>query len=395
MDGFRFAAHRLITFSEATKDLLAATAERLIPHEEEIVASWVRQQWAVWQPPNLSREELHRVFAGLARQIFGCMISRRLDECILCLEEAGAELAASRFPFQVLIISIHFFEESYLPWLISRSHERTRDRLVAMDEFLHAALAALAASYFEAHRRELLDEAAVGRIVQEELLSHIPARAADLEMGHVYPSAHARARRGGAFRACLCPNAGLAFIIGDLSGHGIGAAADSVMLRSLFRGFLRENADPGRALSRLSRVLEDDLRPDQFATALATSYGPQGRLRVVSAGHCWPVICDEACRLVEITGLPLAVAADTDYPVLDLALPPGGVFVAYTDGLVEARDGREVFGDNRLLAAVRSDRDAPAQELAEHLVDQALRFGGGKLQDDVAVLVLKRDRPEQ
>ena len=44
----------------------------------------------------------------------------------------------------------------------------------------------------------------------------------------------------------------------------------------------------------------------------------------------------------------------------------------------------------RLAHRVEATREAPARMIADCLLDESLRYAGGRLADDVAVLVLKR-----
>jgi serine phosphatase RsbU (regulator of sigma subunit) len=262
---------------------------------------------------------------------------------------------------------------------------------LAIDEFLHATLAAIATSYFNAHRAELLDEAQVGRIVQEGLLPVIPRHAADLEIAHIYTPAREHARVGGDFLDFFQVGDCAAFIIGDLSGHGVEAAAGSVMMRSLFKAFMHENPDPADAMRRLNRVMAKELDIDQFATALAVCYDNRGGATLVSAGHPYPFLCDGAkCSFAKPSGMALAVDSQAAYRSSQIRLQPGGLFVAYTDGLVEARQHGDFFGEKGIVKAVNDVRDTPARAIAEHLVDSSLRHAGGKFDDDVAVLVLRR-----
>lgn len=392
MDHFRFAGYRVMEFSSTRKDALKEIAERLLPHEQSILDAWVKQQCASWQPPGLTIDELRDVFSRLLRSILSCMDARELEICISDLSDAGAELAQRQFPFEALVISVHFLEKSYLPYLLTPPSNRTGEWLIGMDEFLHAALASVSTAYFEAYRRELLDRAEVGRLVQEGLLAHIPRRAGDLEIAHVYISARERAQVGGDFLDSfgMGPDK-VAFIIGDLSGHGLEAAADSVMLRSLFRGFMREHADLTDAMGRLNRVLESELQAGQFATALAVVYDMSGELGLVSAGNPLPVICDHtSCRQIESTGPALTIDGRSVYTMDRVILPPGGVFVAHTDGLTEARDGRDFYGEERVMQAVNAVRDGTARDIADHLIDESVRHAGGRFVDDVALLILKR-----
>jgi serine phosphatase RsbU (regulator of sigma subunit) len=391
LEGSRFAGYGIVEFGQETKDALREIAEILEPKQEDILHSWIDMQWRTWQPPGLSYTELKQTFGSLLRNLLMRLRRSELEECLEDLEISGRQLAEQNFPFQALIISIHYFEESYISYLLQAQSGRTQEWLIGMDEFLHSALAAMATSYFEAHRKDLLDQAEVGRIVQEGLLANIPKRTEDLEIAHVYVSARERARLGGDFLDFFrVDSRGVAFIIGDLSGHGLEAAADSVMLRSLFRGFMREEPDIARAMERTNRVLMTELRQDQFATALAAVYDMSGMLSLVSAGHPYPIICSDRCGLLDVSGDALAIRQESSYNTATFPMPPGATFVAYTDGLIEAGGGRNQFGEERAMKAVAEMRDISARAVAEHLIDESLRHSGGKFADDVAVLVLKR-----
>lgn len=390
----RYAGHRLIQFSPQTRRTLSDIARRLLPHAQTILDKWISQQFESWQPPSFTRESLSKVFGSLLDGMLQYMLSGELEACVDSLEQAGASLAGQQFPFDALVISVHFLEESYMPLMLNPPPPEPRKWLVTMDEFLHVALAAIANAYFEAYRKELLDRAEVGRIVQEGLLPNIPRKIADLDVGYTYISAHEQARLGGDFLDAFEMETGeFAFVIGDLSGHGLEAAADSIKLRSIFRGFMREEPDLARAMGRLNVVLASELSSGHFATALAIAYGNDGRIRLVNAGHPLPILCNSECQLLENHGCALAIGIPFEYTVTEHKLEPGGLFVAYTDGVTEARNGGELFGEDRIISIVRSMQDAPARAIVDQLIDDALRHAGGKLPDDTAIVVLKRESP--
>ncbi len=390
-DQAQYAGHRLIRFSPKTRRTLAEIADRLIPRSQEILDKWVAQQFQTWEPPNFTRESLSQVFSNLLDSILQHMRDGDLEACVDDLEQTGANLAQQQFPFDALVISVHFLEESYMPVLLNPPPPEPRTWLVEMDEFLHVALAAIANAYFEAHREELLERVEVGRIVQECLMPNIPRRVADLDVAHIYISAQEKAQLGGDFLDAFETQSGEhAFVIGDLSGHGLDAAAGSVMLRSMFRGFMREQPELGGAMGRLDHVLSAELTGGQFASALAVTYRPDGRIALVNAGHPAPVLYNDHCEIIEDHGSILALGLGTRYQASEHYLEPGGLFVAYTDGLIEARSRGELFGETRLAAAIAGVRDAPARAVVSQLVDAALRHAGGRFSDDIAILVLKR-----
>lgn len=143
-------------------------------------------------------------------------------------------------------------------------------------------------------------------------------------------------------------------------------------------------------MTRLNSVLAFQLVADHFATAVALTYHQPGHLNLAIAGHPPPIFCGEQCRLFEPHDIALGISESAVYHVNSAEILPGELLVVYTDGLIEARHGKELYGTERLMDQIKATRNAPARAIAEHLLDEALRFGGGHLADDVAILVLKR-----
>jgi hypothetical protein len=63
--------------------------------------------------------------------------------------------------------------------------------------------------------------------------------------------------------------------------------------------------------------------------------------------------------------------------------------VLYTDGLTEARQNGDFFGEHRLLERVQSLVPLSPRELTQSLCSEALAFSGGRLGDDLAILAVR------
>jgi serine phosphatase RsbU (regulator of sigma subunit) len=65
--------------------------------------------------------------------------------------------------------------------------------------------------------------------------------------------------------------------------------------------------------------------------------------------------------------------------------------VLYTDGLVEARNGKEEYGMERLKWKVVELGVRPAAEIVQGIISSVMAFtGGGARKDDVTLVVVKR-----
>ena len=82
--------------------------------------------------------------------------------------------------------------------------------------------------------------------MQRSLLPRSEPRVEGLEIGTVYESS-ARVDVGGdVYDFLTLPDGGLAVVLGDVTGHGIEAAADMAMAKFVFRSLTREHPQPGR-----------------------------------------------------------------------------------------------------------------------------------------------------
>jgi len=110
------------------------------------------------------------------------------------------------------------------------------------------------------------------------------------------------------------------------------------------------------------------------------------------AGHPEPrlVLPDGTVHALACGGLALGIDSDQVYEGVTATLPAGGAVVLYTDGVIEARSGGELFGSERLDEVLAANAGRTAQELADEVLIACRGFAGGALADDCAIVVLKR-----
>ncbi|MCK9901389.1 SpoIIE family protein phosphatase [Frankia sp. Cpl3] len=230
-------------------------------------------------------------------------------------------------------------------------------------------------------------------------LPHIPG----IDLGSAYGAAQSAGLDvGGDFFDLISGPNGWTVAIGDVCGKGAEAATVTGVARAVLRLLTGRGADLEELLLELNRALRDTATAypsghARFCTLAAATLlpteGGEALLRLHLAGHPQPVVLhrDGTASLVGLTGTLLGVLDDDEisFPGLDLRLRAGESLVLYTDGVVEARQGRELFGDQRLLDAVAGCAGLPAQGVADRVRSAAERFAGGNLRDDVAILVAR------
>jgi serine phosphatase RsbU (regulator of sigma subunit) len=189
------------------------------------------------------------------------------------------------------------------------------------------------------------------------------------------------------------PGDRLAVVLGDVTGHGVEATADMAMAKFVFRSLAREHPEPGEFLSFANDVVVDEIAPGKFITMTYVALDPRRDVvACASAGHPAPrlVLPNGTVRGLEASGIVLGIEPGQEYPEVHEQLPVGSTIVLYTDGVTEARNGGELYGTERLDALLAEHRDEPAAVLARLVSEDARRYAGGEISDDVAVVVIRR-----
>ena len=177
--------------------------------------------------------------------------------------------------------------------------------------------------------------------------------------------------------------------MGDVVGHGIGAAALMGQLRHATRAYALEGHSPGGVLDRLDRVVRS-LDGGQMATLLyLVMEADHSSVRFANAGHVPPLVITPDGGAVYLEGAPnppLGVFESPSHSELSAELSPGSTIVLYTDGLVEERGVSIDAGLDALRLAAAQDACHP-DELCDRLVDAMLAIHPAN--DDIAVLALR------
>jgi serine phosphatase RsbU (regulator of sigma subunit) len=228
--------------------------------------------------------------------------------------------------------------------------------------------------------------------MQRSLLPREQPQSLGLDIGAVYASSARMDVGGDVYDFLELADGRLAVVLGDVTGHGIDAAADMAMAKFVFRSLAREHPEPSEFLAAANEIVLEEIGEGKFITMLyVTADGREGDLVCASAGHPPPrvVRASGSPSPLDVRGLALGIAGGQRYEVERVRLEPGDAAVLFTDGLLEARRDGELYGEERLDASLARHASLPAEELAKALVEDCRAFGGD-LADDCAVVVLKR-----
>lgn len=187
--------------------------------------------------------------------------------------------------------------------------------------------------------------------------------------------------------------------IGDVQGHGVGAA----LLMATARAALRAQAlDQGRLdalMDRVNKVLATDNRHNRFMTMvlaqLQVDSRGQGSVQWASAGHEPPIVFDpHTGEFTELEGggVPLGMFAEHVYEQYSVdALKPGCIVLLGTDGIWEMQSPTgALFGKQRMLELVRLHSTRCAKDIADALETSLSAWRAGRAaEDDVTFVLVK------
>jgi PAS domain S-box-containing protein len=269
-------------------------------------------------------------------------------------------------------------------------HVRTEDK----ERFLTTA-ADLAATTLE--RARLFEaQREVAELLQRSLL---PDRLAQppgvLTAARYLPAGRAAQVGGDWYDVIPLADGRIGVAIGDVSGHGVRAAALMGQLRGTLRAYALEGRPPGQVLAALNRATSASaLPPEQLATvAYAVVDLTTGQVRHARAGHPPLVLVEPAGTgwdphlLDGPAGLPLGVDEHATYPEATADLYAGSWLLGYTDGFVERRNEPFDAGLDRLLDALRGS----SRSIPDEILDELLATVPGPADDDIALIALRSE----
>jgi serine phosphatase RsbU (regulator of sigma subunit) len=185
--------------------------------------------------------------------------------------------------------------------------------------------------------------------------------------------------------------------IGDVTGHGIGAALIMATARSALRTRLHRVGDLGAVLTDVNHVLVDDVPSGRFMTLLMLRLDSDGcGYRWGSAGHDPPIQYDP--NTGEFTepsggGVPLGILQGEQYSEYHQVFGgSGSILVAATDGVWEtAAPDKELYGKDRLRDLLKQHADQSAEQIISVIIHALNEFRGSERPlDDVTLIVIKR-----
>ena len=241
-----------------------------------------------------------------------------------------------------------------------------------------------------AQRSRAESERQLANLLQQVIMPVEPMRsepAAGVEVAARYRPASAGVGVGGDWYGIFpVPGDRLLLTVGDIAGHGFGAATAMAQLFHALHGLAVTGEDSDRLLSWLNGVTSA-LPGFTIASAIAALYDPADRrFCVANAGHPSPVLVRSglARTLPRPVGPMLGLDPGSEFGQDTVVLEPGDVVLLYTDGLIERRKHTPDEDTSRLLAdAARVDDDLDVY------VDRLMARAASDTDDDACLLAVR------
>lgn len=192
------------------------------------------------------------------------------------------------------------------------------------------------------------------------------------------------------------PDGRLGLAVGDISGHGIGAALLMATARACLRALVTTNPKVDALFHSFNNLLSHDLSDDQFMTFF---YGvvdlESWEMMYTSAGHEPPILyrafTDEFVELPTL-GVPLGMVPGYAYQAGGpIQFVPGDLLILLTDGITETMNpDNEEFGRSRLLELVRGSSHLSSNQIVGAIHQATTKFAAGRpMRDDLTLVAVR------
>ena len=247
-----------------------------------------------------------------------------------------------------------------------------------------------------AEKERIHTELSLATRIQTNMLPNIFPAFPERKEFDLYASMEAAREVGGDFFDFFLIDADhLCIEIADVAGKGIPAALFMMASKIILANNAMIGKSPGRILTDTNTAICSNNREEMFVTVwVGILELSTGKLTAANAGHEYPAVlqADGTFGLLKDQhGFVLGGMEGMEYEEYELQLTPGSKVFLYTDGVSEASDAENnMFGLDRMLAALNAYKDASAEEILKGVRERISEFAGDAEQfDDLTMLCLE------
>jgi serine phosphatase RsbU (regulator of sigma subunit) len=188
------------------------------------------------------------------------------------------------------------------------------------------------------------------------------------------------------------PNGGVSVVLADGQTSGKGAKAVSSLVVRKVIGLLADGVRDGAAARAASDYLFTERNGKVSACLNILSADLQTGTLVISRNNPAPVFVASGERIecLSAESPPIGTSRNIRPAITEFQLEAGMTVVLYTDGIVYAGDRYGLSLDVcTLLEALLEDQNPSSQDIADTLLNEAIRLDQGRPNDDMSVVVLR------
>ncbi len=183
-----------------------------------------------------------------------------------------------------------------------------------------------------------------------------------------------------------------AYLIADVTGHGIPAALTMTMSKMLFSIYAEKFPSTAHLMKEINKQLRGTLLDMQYITAFYLIYDNTSKtLSYSNAGHTRPLYYRAAKNQIialDSFGWFIGISDDTEYEEKKITVSDGDRLFLYTDGITEAKNREnEDYGEIRLARFIKDNHNRNGKEFCETLLANVNKYIDGiEINDDIAFL---------
>ena len=186
----------------------------------------------------------------------------------------------------------------------------------------------------------------------------------------------------------------LGVTIADVSGKGLPASLIMASFRASLIAEIRNNYAIRTILRKVNNLICESVEKGKFVTAVYGVLDMKNRIfTFANAGHNPPILLRATGEVEFLTtgGWTLGIMTEREYEERPIHIRDGDILVLYTDGVTEAESPTdELFGTERLVELVKTNRHRSAKEMRETIIDEVIRFRDPVSQpDDLTIVIIK------
>ena len=181
-----------------------------------------------------------------------------------------------------------------------------------------------------------------------------------------------------------------AFIIADVSGHGITSSMFTMFLYSMLS---REEKSPALLLeSAFKEFAKFNIATETYITMLAAVINTRNRtVTFANAGFTNPpaVVYGDSIEKVEVSGIPISNwVSEATYEEKRLRFRSGDRLIFFFDGITEMRTESSSFIGGDYLYNTLADRGIPPQKLIQGVFSHSFENKSYIINDDITIAII-------